>query len=110
MDKSVYNLVDKRVGKFEDNSVDKLISGQSEQMTWLNMWSNYLTQAPFSQSAQAVNAAHILQQLVEASLQGDSCIEVDTTQLEALGDLAVSSEIATTQVAPCVYEIGRAHV
>nr|WP_277603654.1 exodeoxyribonuclease V subunit alpha [Acinetobacter sp. ANC 4805] len=73
-------------------------------MTWLNMWSNYLTQAPFSQSAQAVNAAHILQQLVEASLQGDSCIEVDTTQLEALGDLAVSSEIATTQVAPCVYD------
>jgi exodeoxyribonuclease V alpha subunit len=104
VDKSVYNLVDKRVGKFEDNSVDKLISGQSEQMTWLNMWSNYLTQAPFSQSAQAVNAAHILQQLVEASLQGDSCIEVDTTQLEALGDLAVSSEIATTQVAPCVYD------
>ena len=104
MDKSVYNLVDKRVGKFEDNSVDKLISGQSEQMTWLNMWSNYLTQAPFSQSAQAVSAAHILQQLVEASLQGDSCIEVDTTQLEALGDLAVSSEIATTQVAPCVYD------
>ncbi|MFM2332742.1 MAG: exodeoxyribonuclease subunit alpha [Pseudomonadota bacterium] len=104
MDKSVYNLVDKRVGKFEDNSVDKLISGQSEQMTWLNMWSNYLTQAPFSQSAQAVNAAHILQQLVEASLQGDSCIQVDTTQLEALGDLAVSSEIATTQVAPCVYD------
>ncbi|MFM6904940.1 MAG: exodeoxyribonuclease V subunit alpha [Acinetobacter tjernbergiae] len=84
--------------------MDKLISGQSEQMTWLNMWSNYLTQAPFSQSAQAVNAAHILQQLVEASLQGDSCIEVDTTQLEALGDLAVSSEIATTQVAPCVYD------
>jgi exodeoxyribonuclease V alpha subunit len=104
VDKSVYNLVDKRVGKFEDNSVDKLISGQSEQMTWLNMWSNYLTQAPFSQSAQAVNAAHILQQLVEASLQGDSCIQVDTTQLEALGDLAVSSEIATTQVAPCVYD------
>lgn len=104
MDKSVYNLVDKRVGKFEDNSVDKLISGQSEQKTWLNMWSNYLTQAPFSQSAQAVSAAHILQQLVEASLQGDSCIEVDTTQLEALGDLAVSSEIATTQVAPCVYD------
>jgi len=104
VDKSVYNLVDKRVGKFEDNSVDKLISGQSEQKTWLNMWSNYLTQAPFSQSAQAVSAAHILQQLVEASLQGDSCIEVDTTQLEALGDLAVSGEIATTQVAPCVYD------
>ncbi|WP_392389969.1 exodeoxyribonuclease V subunit alpha [Acinetobacter courvalinii] len=68
------------------------------------MWSQYLTQATFSQSAQAVGAAQILQQLVEASLQGDSCIEVNPLQLEVLGDLAVSSEAATSQVAPCVYD------
>ena len=104
MDKHVHNLVDKRVGKFEDNSVDKLISDQSEQMTWINMWSRYLTQAPFSQSAQADSAAHVLQQLIEASLNGDSCIRVDLVQLEALGDLAISSEKAATQVAPCVYD------
>lgn len=104
MDKTVYNLVDKRVGKFEDNSVEKHVDDQSEQITWLNMWSQYLTQATFSQSAQAVGAAQILQQLVEASLQGDSCIEVDPLQLEVLGDLAVSSEAATSQVAPCVYD------
>lgn len=104
MDKHVYNLVDKRVGKFEDNSVDKLISDQSEQMTWINVWSRYLTQAPFSQSAQADSAAHVLQQLVEASLNGDSCIQVDSVQLETLGDLAISSEKAATQVAPCVYD------
>jgi exodeoxyribonuclease V alpha subunit len=104
VDKHVYNLVDKRVGKFEDNSVDKLISDQSEQMTWLNMWSLYLTQAPFSQSAQADSAAHVLQQLIEASLNGDSCIQIDLVQLETLGDLAISSEKAATQVAPCVYD------
>jgi len=104
VDKLVYNLVDKRVGKFEDNSVDKLISDQSEQMTWINMWSRYLTQAPFSQSAQADSAAHVLQQLIEASLNGDSCIQVDLVQLEALGDLAIPSEKAATQVAPCVYD------
>ncbi|MDF2418187.1 exodeoxyribonuclease V subunit alpha [Acinetobacter beijerinckii] len=104
MDKHVYNLVDKRVGKFEDNSVDKLISDQSEQMTWINVWSRYLTQAPFSQSAQADSAAHVLQQLIEASLNGDSCIQVDSVQLETLGDLAISSEKAATQVAPCVYD------
>ncbi|NAR50086.1 exonuclease V subunit alpha [Acinetobacter haemolyticus] len=104
MDKLVYNLVDKRVGKFEDNSVDKLISDQSEQMAWINMWSRYLTQAPFSQSAQADSAAHVLQQLIEASLNGDSCIQVDLVQLEALGDLAIPSEKAATQVAPCVYD------
>lgn len=104
MDKTVYNLVDKRVGKFEDNSVEKHVDDQSEQITWLNMWSQYLTQATFSQSAQSVGAAQILQQLVEASLQGDSCIEVNPLQLEVLGDLAVSSEAATSQVAPCVYD------
>lgn len=92
------------MGKFEDNSVDKQVDDQSAQMTWLNMWSNYLSQAPFSQSTQTVNAAQVLQQLVEASLQGDSCIEVEPSQIAALADLAVSSEIATTQVAPCVYD------
>lgn len=92
------------MGKFEDNSVDKQVGDQSAQMTWLNMWSNYLSQAPFSQTTQSVNAAQVLQQLVEASLQGDSCIAADTTQIEALADLAVSSEIAVTQVAACVYD------
>ncbi len=104
MNKSVYNLVDKRVGKFEDNSVDKRIGQQPEQNQWLNVWSHYLSQAPFSQSAQPSNAAKILEQLMEASLQGDSCIDFEAIQLEALGDLAVSSEIAMTQVAPCVYD------
>ncbi|WP_212749521.1 exodeoxyribonuclease V subunit alpha [Acinetobacter sp. NIPH 298] len=84
--------------------MDKQISNQSEALPWLNTWSRYLSQAPFSQSAQAVSASVILHQLVEASLDGDSCIEVDSTQLEALGDLAVSSEIAAIQVAPCVYD------
>nr|WP_213066226.1 exodeoxyribonuclease V subunit alpha [Acinetobacter haemolyticus] len=84
--------------------MEKLNNDQSEQMTWLNMWSNYLTQVPFSQSAQTVSAAQVLQQLIEASLQGDSCIDVDSLQLEALSDLAISSENAMTQVAPCVYD------
>ncbi|MCU4378229.1 exodeoxyribonuclease V subunit alpha [Acinetobacter haemolyticus] len=84
--------------------MDKLISDQSEQMIWINMWSRYLTQAPFSQSAQADSAAQVLQQLIEASLNGDSCIQVDLVQLEALGDLAIPSEKAATQVAPCVYD------
>ena len=104
MNKSVYNLVENRVGKFEDNSVEKRMNNQPESILWLNKWSNYLTQAPFSQSTQTVNAAQILQQLLEASLQGDSCIAIEATQIEALADLAVSSEMAMTQVAPCVYD------
>ena len=104
MDKCVYNLVDNRVGKFEDNSVDKQVNDQSATAGWLEMWSSYLTQAPFSESAQADGAAQILQRLIEASLRGDSCIEANSAQLEALGDMAVSSEVAATQVAPCVHD------
>lgn len=104
MDKHVYNLVDKRVGKFEDNSVDKQDNEQPEPISWLNRWSNYLAQTPFSQSAQTESAAQLLQQLVEASLQGDSCIDINAAQLAALDDLVVSSELADRQVAPCVHD------
>ena len=104
MNKGVNNLVDKRVGKCEDNFVEKIINDQSETTTWLNQWSRYLTQTPFSKSAHAHHAAQVLQQLIEASMQGDSCIPVDANQIEALGDLAVSSEHAKHQVAPCVYD------
>lgn len=87
-----------------DSSVSQKKNQKSEQMDWLNSWSAYLTQAPFSHSSQPEHATQILQQLVQASLQGDSCIEFDPIQLEALGDLVVSSDVATTQVAPCVYD------
>jgi exodeoxyribonuclease V alpha subunit len=96
--------VDKRVSNSVDSSVSQKKNQQNEQMDWLNSWSAYLTQPPFSHSSQPERAAQILQQLVQASLQGDSCIAFDPTQLEALGDLVVSSEVATAQVAPCVYD------
>jgi exodeoxyribonuclease V alpha subunit len=96
--------VDKRVSNSVDSSVSQKKNQKSEQMDWLNSWSAYLTQAPFSHSSQPEHATQILQQLVQASLQGDSCIEFDPIQLEALGDLVVSSDVATTQVAPCVYD------
>ncbi|MBP6190876.1 MAG: exodeoxyribonuclease V subunit alpha, partial [Acinetobacter sp.] len=73
-------------------------------MPWLTTWSHYLCQAPFAQLPQSELAAQILQQLIDASLQGDSCIAVDQTQLAILGELAVSSEQAPNQIAACVYD------
>ena len=104
MNKFVYNHVEKRVGNCEDNSVDKQNATQDAAMPWLTTWSHYLCQAPFAQLPQSELAAQILQQLIEASLQGDSCIAADQTQLAILGELAVSSEQAPNQIAACVYD------
>ena len=104
MNKFVYNHVEKRVGNCEDNSVDKQNATQEAAMPWLTTWSHYLCQAPFAQLPQSELAAQILQQLIDASLQGDSCIAVDQTQLAILGELAVSSEQAPNQIAACVYD------
>ena len=104
MNKFVYNHVEKRVGNCEDNSVDKQNETQDAAMPWLTTWSHYLCQAPFAQLPQSELAAQILQQLIDASLQGDSCIAVDQTQLAILGELAVSSEQAPNQIAACVYD------
>lgn len=104
MNKFVYNHVEKRVGNCEDNSVDKQNETQDAAMPWLTTWSHYLCQAPFAQLPQSELAAQILQQLIDASLQGDSCIAVDQTQLAILGELAVSSEQALNQIAACVYD------
>ena len=104
MNKFVYNHVEKRVGNCEDNSVDKQNATQDAAIPWLTTWSHYLCQAPFAQLPQSELAAQILQQLIDASLQGDSCIAVDQTQLAILGELAVSSEQAPNQIAACVYD------
>lgn len=45
-----------------------------------------------------------MQQLIEASLQGDSCIEISPEQIETLGQLVTSAEQAKSQVAPCVHD------
>ncbi len=45
-----------------------------------------------------------MQQLIEASLQGDSCIEISPEQIETLGQLVISAEQAKSQVAPCVHD------
>ena len=45
-----------------------------------------------------------MQQLIEASLQGDSCIEISPEQIETLYQLVISVEQAKSQVAPCVHD------
>jgi exodeoxyribonuclease V alpha subunit len=84
--------------------VDNLNSPEQADLSWLTTWSNFLNQAPFTEQSQVPEATSYLQQLIEASLQGDSCIDVSSEQIAALGQLAISADQATLKVAPCVYD------
>jgi len=84
--------------------VDNLNSSEQADLSWLTTWSNFLNQAPFTEQSQVSEATSYLQQLIEASLQGDSCIDISSEQIAALGQLAISADQATSKVAPCVYD------
>ncbi|WP_373358121.1 exodeoxyribonuclease V subunit alpha [Acinetobacter lactucae] len=84
--------------------MDNLNSPEQADLSWLTTWSNFLNQAPFTEQSQVPETTFYLQQLIEASLQGDSCIDVSSEQIAALGQLAISADQATSKVAPCVYD------
>ncbi|RSO38582.1 exodeoxyribonuclease V subunit alpha [Acinetobacter lactucae] len=84
--------------------MDNLNSPEQADLSWLTTWSNFLNQAPFTEQSQVPEATSYLQQLIEASLQGDSCIDVSSQQIAALGQLAISADQAISKVAPCVYD------
>lgn len=84
--------------------MDNLNSSEQADLSWLITWSNFLNQAPFTEQSQVSEATSYLQQLIEASLQGDSCIDVSSEQIAALGQLVISADQATSKVAPCVYD------
>ncbi|WP_447508122.1 exodeoxyribonuclease V subunit alpha [Acinetobacter lactucae] len=84
--------------------MDNLNSPEQADLSWLTTWSNFLNQAPFTEQSQMPETTSYLQQLIEASLQGDSCIDISSEQIAALGQLAISADQATSKVAPCVYD------
>ncbi|OCY49885.1 exodeoxyribonuclease V subunit alpha [Acinetobacter pittii] len=84
--------------------MDNLNSPEQADLSWLTTWSNFLNQVPFTEQSQVPEATSYLQQLIEASLQGDSCIDISSEQIAALGQLAISADQATSKVAPCVYD------
>ncbi|MEO4207895.1 exodeoxyribonuclease V subunit alpha [Acinetobacter pittii] len=84
--------------------MDNLNSPEQADLSWLTTWSNFLNQAPFTEQSQVSETTSYLQQLIEASLQGDSCIDISSEQIAALGQLAISADQATSKVAPCVYD------
>lgn len=78
--------------------MDNLNSPEQSDLSWL-IWSTFLNQAPFTAQTQAPEAAYFFA-LIEASLQGDSCIEISPEQIETLGQLVISAEQAKSSSCP----------
>lgn len=71
------------------------------EMTWLNTWSQYITQAPFGVGL-SVQAQQLIEAVLEATTQGNSCIEVSEQHVQSLQHL----QAAPFQVAPFIFDRG----
>lgn len=78
--------------------------------TWFSTWSQFIRQAPFSQMVTAEDDNSLIEQLLEALQQGDSCIVASSLQAESLGDLWMDASKLDPQIAPFVFEHGRLYL
>ena len=76
---------------------------ETQSPAWFALWSNYLLQAPFFQAEKREDSAKIIAQLLEATLNGDSCIAASAEQVAALANL-VGSGSEPGSVAPFIYD------
>lgn len=74
------------------------------ELTWLKHWSAYLQHAPFSDNVNNEQAQIILQQLIEASMNGDTRIDITFDQKLTLADLVTTPAHLPQRLAPCVYD------
>ncbi len=63
-----------------------------QSAAWISTWSRFIRQQPFSHNAQDENTSDIIQQILESTQQGDSCISATRQQADTLRDLVVPAE------------------
>ncbi len=83
--------------------MDNLNSPEQSDLSWLTTWSTFPNQ-PRLLHGHKPRGSLFLQQLIEASLQGDSCIEISPEQTGKHLANVISAEQAKSQVAPCVHD------
>lgn len=76
---------------------------------WIVVWSQYLLQQFSTGSHQLDQAKSLIEKVLEANLQGDSCIAQQGQNIQSLGhlalsELALSEDRTQNQVVPFVYD------
>ncbi|AXY61302.1 exodeoxyribonuclease V subunit alpha [Acinetobacter sp. WCHAc010052] len=94
---------------FEDNHVETLsITSQPDTENqvdeWIQQWSSYILGAPYNTEPVSDSAKQLVQQLLLAAQQGDSCLLVNQHQVMTLGQMVQNSAYAENSVIPFVHD------
>jgi exodeoxyribonuclease V alpha subunit len=98
------------VDNFEDNCVEnhqKLIKQQpeSQSVEWFQIWSKYLSQNPYTRQEMNEKSVNIMQNVIAATLQGNSCIDLTKEDIVLLNDLALDEkQVSAQSIAPFIYD------
>ena len=109
--KSAYRLnktIAYPVDNFEDNCVENKHIHLNSAQTPMQAWMDYLCQPPFSNVAFDASAQILMQQVLDAIQQGDSCIPATAEQVAALQHLHMNLQgralNTDLQIAPFVFD------
>lgn len=85
-------------------------SKEGQSAEWISTWSRFIRQKPLSHAPQQETGSDIIEQVLEAIQQGDSCISASSEQAETLNDLVVSVADIEQQIAPFVFDEQRLYL
>lgn len=111
----VGNFVDKHVDNLMDNSEDNCVENNQELKTqapqWIETWSKHVLAQYSTGSEQTLDeqqtALAMIQSVLLATLQGDSCVLLQDEQhqdLRILQSLVAEDQGTATKVAPLIYD------
>lgn len=85
-------------------------SKEGQSAEWISTWSRFIRQKPLNHASQHETGNDIIEQVLEAIQQGDSCISASSEQAETLNDLVVSVADIEQQIAPFVFDEQRLYL
>lgn len=85
-------------------------SKEGQSAEWISTWSRFIRQKPLSHASQHETGSDIIEQVLEAIQQGDSCISASSEQVETLNDLVVSVAHIEQQIAPFIFDEQRLYL
>ncbi|WP_163124654.1 exodeoxyribonuclease V subunit alpha [Acinetobacter portensis] len=78
---------------------------ESHAVEWFQTWSDFLAKSPFNHAEKSENSTKIMQDVLEAASQGDSCIALNTDDLASLKDLVIhKDDVSSQNVAPFIHD------
>lgn len=89
--------------KFEDNCVENEQFQRASELSELGSWINYLCQPPFSSATFDDNAKVLMQKVLDAMQQGDSCVAAESQQIAGLHHLVAHVQQSNV-VAPFIFD------